>query len=83
MTGCQSCDEFLMDYLLAVEEVKQVRQELAFATTLDQWENARARLAHVEAYKDHATRELASHCAVTGCEPPSLGKPTPNYLTKH
>ena len=81
MTGCQSCDEFLMEYLLAREELKAARQQLAYATSLEEWEAARARLARVEAYKQDATQELALHCAQTGCEPPDVGAPIPEPMT--
>ena len=81
MTGCQSSDEFLMEYLLAREEVKAARQQLAYATTLEEWEAARGRLARVEAYRQDATQELASHCEVTGCEPPDFGKAIPSPIT--
>jgi hypothetical protein len=81
MTGCQSCDEFLMEYLLAREEVKAARQQLAYAATLEEWEAARGRLARVESYKEEATQELACHCEATGCEPPDFGKPLPGMST--
>ena len=75
MTGCQNCDEFLIEYLLALEEVRVARQQLAYATSLEEWEAARVRLARVEAYKEDATREVTAHCANTGCEMPDIGKP--------
>ena len=62
MTGCQSCDEFLIEYLLALQELKAARQQLAYASSLEEWEAARARLARVSTYKEHATQELAAHC---------------------
>ena len=72
MTGCQSCDELLMQYLLALQELKSARQQLAYSSSLRDWETLRARLASIEAYKEHARRELYQHCEVTGCEPPEL-----------
>jgi hypothetical protein len=81
MTGCQSCDEFLIEYLLALAELKVARQQLAYAKSLGEWEGARARLARVSAYKEHATQELAEHCQSTGCEPPDLGKPMQELVT--
>ncbi|HUI79496.1 MAG TPA: hypothetical protein VLY24_16340 [Bryobacteraceae bacterium] len=80
MTGCRSCDEFLIEYLLAKEELKLARQELAYATSLDAWESARVRLARVEAYREEATREVTAHCNTTGCEMPDLGKPVMDLL---
>lgn len=81
MTGCQNCDEFLIEYLLALAEVRIARQELAYAMSLEQWEAARVRLARVEAYKENATREVTEHCLVTGCEMPDLGKPVAQLVT--
>lgn len=81
MTGCQSCDEFLIEYLLALEEVRVARKQLAFATSLEEWEAARVRLARVEAYKENATREVTEHCGETGCELPSLPKPMMELTT--
>jgi hypothetical protein len=81
MTGCQSCDEFLIEYLLALEEVRVARQQLAYANSLEEWEAARVRLARVEAYKENATREVTAHCSATGCEPPDLGQPLRELLT--
>ena len=80
MTGCQSCDEFLIEYLLALEEVRAARQQLAYATSLDEWEAARVRLARVEAYKDNATREVTVHCTTTGCEMPDLRRPVMDLI---
>ena len=80
MTGCRSCDEFLIEYLLALEEVKLARQQLAYSTNLEEWEAARVRLSRVEAYKDQTTREVTAHCNETGCEPPDLGKPLMELL---
>jgi len=82
MTGCQSCDEFLIEYLLALEELRAARQQLAYATTLEEWEAARTRLARIDAYKEEATREMAAHCQATGCEPPELGKPVLELMTQ-
>jgi tartrate dehydratase alpha subunit/fumarate hydratase class I-like protein len=81
MTGCQSCDEFLIEYLLALQELKAARQQLAYAATLEEWEAARARLARVSTYKEHATQEMAAHCHDTGCEPPDLGQPILDQIT--
>lgn len=80
MTGCQNCDEFLIEYLLALEEVRVSRQQLAYATSLDEWEAARVRLARVEAYKEEATLEMALHCEDTGCEPPDFGRPALDFI---
>jgi len=82
MTGCQSCDEFLIEYLLALEEVRVARQQLAYATNLDEWEAARVRLARVEAYKENATREVTAHCDDTGCEMPDLRKPVLDLIVQ-
>jgi tartrate dehydratase alpha subunit/fumarate hydratase class I-like protein len=82
MTGCQSCDEFLIEYLLALEEVRIARQQLAYATNLDEWEAARVRLARVEAYKEHATREVTAHCNDTGCVMPDLRKPVLDLIVQ-
>lgn len=82
MTGCRSCDEFLIEYLLALEEVRLARQQLAFAMNLDDWEAARVRLARVEAYREQATREVTAHCGESGCEMPDLGKPAMELLVQ-
>jgi len=82
MTGCQSCDEFLIEYLLALEEARAARHQLAYANSLDEWEVARVRLARVEAYKANATREATAHCAATGCEMPDLGKPVLDLIVQ-
>ena len=81
MTGCQCCDEFLIEYLLALEEVRVARHQLAYANSLDEWEAARVRLLRVEAYKENATREVTAHCAATGCELPNFGKPVADLIT--
>jgi hypothetical protein len=82
MTGCQSCDEFLIEYLLALEELRAARHQLAYATTIEEWEAARARHTRVSTYKEHATQEMAAHCQATGCEPPDLGKPVLDLTTQ-
>ena len=82
MTGCQSCDEFLIEYLLALEEVRVARQQLAYATCLEDWEAARVRLARVEAYKENATREVTAHCTATGCEMPDLRRPVLDLIVQ-
>jgi hypothetical protein len=82
MTGCRNCDEFLIEYLLALEEVRLARQQLAFAMNLDDWEAARVRLARVEAYREQATREVTAHCDESGCEMPDLGKPVMELLVQ-
>ena len=80
MTGCQHCDEFLIEYLLALEELKLARQQMAYANTIEEWETARVRLVRVESYKDQATREVTAHCSATGCEMPDLSQPVMDLL---
>lgn len=57
------CDELRVRYLLALEEVRTARQELAFSATLTRMASAASRLAHVEEHKEQARQELVSHCA--------------------
>jgi len=83
MTGCPSCDELGLQYLLALEEVRVARRELAFSSTTHQVQSARARLIRVEADKEFATQELLSHCDQTGCHPEHVEIAALKNITVH
>ena len=58
MTDCQAAEEMGIVFLLALEEVRAARQELAFAVTPGAISGAGAHLARVETCKRHAAERL-------------------------
>jgi hypothetical protein len=68
--ACEVRDDMGIQYLLAIDLVREAQRELNQAVTVTNMECALTKLRRVEEYRRDLLRELKEHCERHGCSTP-------------